>query len=283
MSVAVVQNYPANVIVPSATSGLRDRGVPPGGAYDTCAAALVMAATGSSTVLELLAPVRLVTSVSTLLAIAGPPCRFLLAGTARSGPAVLAWEAGADLEILAGFTGRVTLGWPGLKTPHTLPSLIPSELPSMPAAAPDRLIRLAAEEGGPHVLRVIDATEELAGIGLTVLPGSDRVGVRLKADLAPRSGLARSEPCVQGAIQSTPDGTLLVHGPDGPTIGGYEKVGFVVRADWSKLAHVLPGQTVSLRPVSRGEAMEAWHAATVQSRLACASLADRLGGPTAAR
>ena len=75
------------------------------------------------------------------------------------------------------------------------------------------------------------------GVPLTVSPHSDRVGLRLLGASWRGEGLARSEPSVCGAIQVTPSSELLVYGPDGPTIGGYQKIGTVIRADLDRSAN----------------------------------------------
>ncbi len=87
----------------------------------------------------------------------------------------------------------------------------------------------------------------------------DRVGLRLegpKPMIDAASG--RSEPSVFGAVQLTEDRTLIVHGPDGPTIGGYIKLGGVVRADLDRLAQLAPGDKVQFQRVTMEEAREAW-------------------------
>lgn len=66
--------------------------------------------------------------------------------------------------------------------------------------------------------------------------------------------MAKSEPSVFGAIQSTPDGTLLIHGPDGPTIGGYKKVGVVCQADLSRIGQLRIGEIVNFVPITLEEA-----------------------------
>jgi allophanate hydrolase subunit 2 len=58
-----------------------------------------------------------------------------------------------------------------------------------------------------------------------------------------------SEPAVFGAIQVTPNGTPIILGPDGPTIGGYPKPYVVCQADLPKLAHLRTGQSVPLEMI----------------------------------
>jgi allophanate hydrolase subunit 2 len=60
-------------------------------------------------------------------------------------------------------------------------------------------------------------------------------------------------------VQRTPDGTLIVVGPDGPTLGGYEVVGHVGLASLAGLAQRPPGSVLDIFPVS---VQEAWQEAT---------------------
>ena len=89
----------------------------------------------------------------------------------------------------------------------------------------------------------------------------DRVGLRLRPERPiTTSGEGLSRPTVVGCVQATPDGELLIHGPDGPTIGGYDTVGVVCRADVPILAQLRPGEDVVFQPVSPEEAIAALRA-----------------------
>jgi len=55
-----------------------------------------------------------------------------------------------------------------------------------------------------------------------------------------------SEPCIEGAIQVTPNGTPILIGPDGPTIGGYPKPYILSRSSLSRAGQLLPGEQVRL-------------------------------------
>lgn len=71
-----------------------------------------------------------------------------------------------------------------------------------------------------------------------------------------RPGLARSEPATPGLIQVTPDGTVVIHGPDGPTIGGYSRLGVVASADFWRVGQLTPAEQVALTPISLEAAHE---------------------------
>ena len=94
------------------------------------------------------------------------------------------------------------------------------------------------------------ALEQLLAADLVVTSIGDRTGVRVAGgEVRPRrvaSGI--STPMVRGAIQVTPDGELIVLGPDHPTTGGYPVIAVVVTADQGRFGARGPG--ASLRFVS---------------------------------
>jgi allophanate hydrolase subunit 2 len=91
-----------------------------------------------------------------------------------------------------------------------------------------------------------------------------------------RSG--RSEPSVFGAVQVTEDRTLIVHGPDGPTIGGYIKLGGVIRADLDRLAQLAPGDDVAFEAVSLAQARRAYAEASAARTDTLVRISIALGG-----
>lgn len=92
----------------------------------------------------------------------------------------------------------------------------------------------------------------------TLSPTSNRTGYRLTreahADSHPpdRSGI--SEPACVGAIQ-VPDGaSAIVLMPDGPTVGGYPKIGVVASVDMAELAQRMPGDSIRFERITVREA-----------------------------
>ncbi len=74
---------------------------------------------------------------------------------------------------------------------------------------------------------------------------SDRTGYRLAgSSLAVSHPGIPSEPVLPGSIQIPPDGQPIVTMRDGPTVGGYPKLGVVDSDDLSRLAQCRPGQCV---------------------------------------
>jgi biotin-dependent carboxylase-like uncharacterized protein len=71
---------------------------------------------------------------------------------------------------------------------------------------------------------------------------SDRVGYRLEgARMNPPDGEMRSEPVLVGSIQVPPNGQPIVTMRDGPTVGGYPKIGLLDEESLSWLAQCRPG------------------------------------------
>lgn len=119
------------------------------------------------------------------------------------------------------------------------------------------VVRLTAPPVWDGILRYIPAPNPLFDLSESsawVSPTSDRMGVRLERAGPAHRTEAPSEPACVGAVQLTPDGTLIILGPDGPTIGGYPKVGYVCSADLDQVGRLVPGQSVRFKPVSFEEA-----------------------------
>jgi biotin-dependent carboxylase-like uncharacterized protein len=82
----------------------------------------------------------------------------------------------------------------------------------------------------------------------TVSPQSDRVGYRLLGEPLVAAPAILSEPVRMGTIQVPEGGLPIVTLRDGPTVGGYPKLGMLEPADVSWLVQCRPGQTVRFRP-----------------------------------
>jgi biotin-dependent carboxylase-like uncharacterized protein len=107
--------------------------------------------------------------------------------------------------------------------------------------------------GGDLVLRMrlgprddwVVGVAEVFGVGYSVSPVSNRVGVRLGGPRLSRarSGELPSEGVVLGAVQVPADGQPLIFLADHPTTGGYPVIGVV--DDVTPLAQARPGTTVT--------------------------------------
>jgi len=92
----------------------------------------------------------------------------------------------------------------------------------------------------------------------TLSPSSNRTGYRLAregpADMEPPDRSAISGPVCVGAIQ-VPDGaSAIVLMPDGPTVGGYARIGVVASVDIGELAQRMPGDSIRFERISLLEA-----------------------------
>jgi len=84
-----------------------------------------------------------------------------------------------------------------------------------------------------------------------VTPQSDRAGYRLSGPPMPGTRPQMlSEPTLVGSIQIPDDGQPIVTMRDGPTVGGYPKLGVVDPDELSRLTQCRPGQTVTFVPVA---------------------------------
>jgi len=98
-----------------------------------------------------------------------------------------------------------------------------------------------------------DRQELFLAAGWVVSGRSDRVGYRLEgASLAASEGELVSEPVRVGSIQVPENGEPIVTMRDGPTVGGYPKIGMVDAGDISRLAQCRPGQEVHFRLAHEG-------------------------------
>lgn len=85
-----------------------------------------------------------------------------------------------------------------------------------------------------------------------------RIGFRFDCELEAPSEQGPSEPAIQGLIQQTPSGQVIVLGPDGPVTGGYRKLGTIIRADWPYLASMHYFEDYELMPVNQEIAKTAY-------------------------
>jgi KipI family sensor histidine kinase inhibitor len=115
-----------------------------------------------------------------------------------------------------------------------------------PWPAPDRRISTVRVTEGPRAGRVVDRSRVLGP--WTVLPSSNRVGLRLEGDPLRLHDAAElpSEGAVPGAVQVPPSGLPVVFLADHPVTGGYPVVAVVVPEDLDLLAQVRPGEQVQL-------------------------------------
>jgi allophanate hydrolase subunit 2 len=232
--------------------GLRRFGVPPGGAFDQQSMATANALVGNAS-----NAVCLELAMATMWIRAFRPCTFGIAGAGcKTDPPlennVIRLSHNREITIEPpSKNARVYVAVSG-GFAHTQSGLIRrSEMlyryPSQPlrttpiiSELPDRPIKVLpfSEDELPA---------ELIENKFDVSLQSDRVGIRL---IGPRfePGPERvSEPACPGTIQVTNDGSLIILGPDGPTIGGYRKIGVVASEDMDLVGQLRPGGQCQFR------------------------------------
>jgi allophanate hydrolase subunit 2 len=248
-------------------NGLRQFGVPSGGAFDQESLALGNALAGNdlqTPAIELaMGAIKIEILRAIKIAIVGANCPVFLDGRAAAGQTAFDLLPGQVLDVNSPTQGaRVYISCYGLLSSKASQIKAGTTVIATPTINPPDKPRSLSEKPwtlGDGPIRVIPfGTAQLPSGSMTVSIDSNRVGIRLhgpKLDLSPER---LSEPACSGAIQVTNEGSLIILGPDGPTIGGYKKVGVVCSADLDKLAQLRPGQQIEFNTISREAADLAW-------------------------
>ena len=94
----------------------------------------------------------------------------------------------------------------------------------------------------------------------TVSPDSDRMGLRFDGPPVPRTPRHEqiSAAVLPGTVQLPPDGLPIVLGVDAQTVGGYPRVGQVIRADLGRAMQLRPGERVRPVLITAAAANAAW-------------------------
>lgn len=242
--------------------GWRHFGVPPAGIWDREAAALANALVGNApdtAIVELaLGTLEVEALAATSIAWVGadadgrkPLARgdIVRIGPPRRARVVLATPGGfAAPKVMGSVSGRPVSA--GAQLVPEREDLLPSATLADPsptlAQAPFRVLP------GPQSDRF--DLEAFSRADYCVDNLSDRVGLRLSGPTLGPGGEIVSEPACPGAIQITGEGRPIVLGPDGPTIGGYPKIGFVCAADLDRLGQLRPGDRFTARWLDLDEA-----------------------------
>ena len=105
---------------------------------------------------------------------------------------------------------------------------------------------------------VEEAIKLLAESEFKVTVDADRMGIRCEGPVLQHSGPADliSDGTVFGAIQVPSSGMPIILLADRGTTGGYPKIATVISADHTKLAQLIPGDTIVFQPVSLDKAID---------------------------
>lgn len=248
--------------------GYRKFGVPPGGAFDMRALQVANAMVGSdrfAPALELCAwGAEFEAAQDIAIGLAGAEAEVRRNSSLVSGSGVVPLRRGDILTIGPFLTGaRLYVALPGgIQAPLVLGSASGSEV--HPGST---LVPLRSESFGPRAMKPLadggalvalyipaEGTDPAfhARIGAThfrIGLHSNRAGVRLSGFPEAHHIERLSEPMDVGAIQWTPSGELIVIGPDGPTVGGYPRIGTMIRPHLGLVAQMSPSKAARIAPV----------------------------------
>lgn len=272
-------------------SGYRSIGLPPGGAADRpalrIANALVGNPGGAAGIEVALGDLEVEFEADTLFAATGAVGTLRLDGAevapwttlaARRGQhcrlapdphgrfAYLAVGGGADLPAtlgsratylpaaLGGHQGRRLAGGDALPCGQGAASR--PAVGTVCRLEPDAGLAVRITAGPQERFFAAEAFQRIVAAPYRLSPASDRMGSRLVGEpvQARRTATLPSESTAVGAIQVPDDGQPIVLLPDGPTVGGYLKIGVVISADLARFAQVPLGGQVSFAWVTIEEA-----------------------------
>jgi antagonist of KipI len=293
MSVTVVRMTGLATVQDAGRTGFRAEGVPQCGVMDAAALALanelVGNAGGEAAIEWALAGGALRFDSPAVVAVTGAEVELTCNGAFVANNLALELNAGDELAI-GGFV-RGAYAYVAVSGGIAVPAVLGSRSTYLPAGfgglggrrlraadvlplgaaaagkrrAPTALPKLA-ERGVIRTVRAVEGPNAEAftrefratfwGDELTLSANSNRTGYRLERaaqqDHAARS--APSEPACVGAIQ-VPDGNgAIVLMADGPTVGGYPKIGVVAAVYIPILAQCVPGDRVRFEPITVDEA-----------------------------
>ncbi len=150
-----------------------------------------------------------------------------------------------------------------LKDPRPSPSVRPFPEDLIPAMNPPHLFRITRGPERDHFTgkSLTKLFEKTDASWYTVSSKSNRTGIRLEGEpLVFKKDVERSiisDGIVPGTIQIPGDGHPIITLYE-RTIGGYARLGVIVRADLSRLAHLKPKDRVAFEEVGIEEAEGLW-------------------------
>jgi len=229
---------------------LRRFGVPVGGAFDPMAAkalAQLLPGPGDLRILEC--------SAADAQFAAESDCAIAYWSLARAGRVRLSKGDVFSLPVLPGMRGWVAVR--SLDDSKSVVSRLVEKGEILPAMDLNISPRTVDPDWLPKVPQEIhylpNETRIFGELRFTVDLRMDRKGIQLSGDLPTHHLELPSAPTVPGSLQWTPGGSVLLLGPDGPTIGGYPPIGTVPSIEFTKVAQLKPMSEVTLLPVNLGE------------------------------
>ncbi len=254
--------------------GYRRYGVPPGGWFDSSSSALANALLDQPaelSVIEIAGTVAFTAIEGGWLALTGADSRCLINNEDCPGQSRFLVRAGDFVQVQPATTGiRVYLAAPGGWVGEPVLASVSGQMISRNAivasktdlsfSASMRLAQLPESVSTKRLCFIgLSEAPEFNGGPFLVSPTLDRVGIRLSGQPPPSTELVRSEPCTPGVIQAPGGDQILIHGPDGPTLGGYGRLGCVISAHLCRLGQLRPDDEVNLVRVEYEEARRLCH------------------------
>lgn len=227
-------------------------GVPVGGPCDPVLGIIVQHLAQNQTLIEVTTPLTVQAKTDTTIAIGSLPNSHVVPDHPTFCLGLVYVKAGESISLQAPSVGlRAYVSWKSLKADSILPKpLVANSIVSETYKATDFLALDPSLIPQPDkAIRYLPTTEVLSEDWI-VTPKISRIGTRLQGSTPELPSLQRSEPSIHGAIQVTPGDEILIHGPDGPTLGGYPKGGAVISADFASLAQLRPQSSIQLLPVT---------------------------------
>ena len=238
MSLELVRSFGPWMVIPLERPPSRRRfGVPIGGPFDRESFEVACFLVDANEAFELaLGTFTFLAFEDCSIGLAGSVGRVTLDDCSSTNSGVIPLRRGQQIEVAIGGGARAYLSWsPGLRSP----------------------LALDQPQSNGSTLRYIPRPSISLDLGQAmweVSPISDRTGTRLSGIEDAHEIELPSEPVCIGAIQWTPDGTLIIIGPDGPTIGGYPLVGTVISADLDRVGQLVSGARVTIEAVDLASA-----------------------------
>lgn len=250
-------------------TGYRKFGIPSGGAFDPLTYRLsnaMLGNKGDEFSIELCnAALDLAFQGNAFISICGAPVVVKLNSKEQVTNRFFAVRSGDTLQFAAptiGLTTYISVKG-GFKFPNVNSQLAQSgvvlatgDVLECEDADRGRVLQIQDLPKPTGAIRVIPMHDGLHHRQFTVSPTSNRAGIRLVGGSPAMVQERKSEPACVGAIQQTASGELIVIGPDGPTIGGYNKIGVVASCDTWRLGQLRPGESVEFEYISLEVARE---------------------------
>lgn len=256
-------------------------GVPVSGAFDKLSYALAcnLINETNAPVFEILrGPFQLISDVAILLSVVGD-ARVSIDGAFSSVNSVFVLESNKTLSVTPKTETPVYLAIKGLLAPAVLGSASHDTLSNLgpsPLIDADSFDTKELNRSDPAIGSFISTLPKSVTTELRYVAGPHSIEVKgsWKVDSIARSGVRLSSPqplqnsasalasfpVMPGAIQVPPSGLPVILGPDCGVTGGYPVAGVVIDADLHKLTRLSNGISISLIPVTREQAAQAYSA-----------------------